>query len=171
VSLVVAGGTVAALVAADAAAAAGAAVELLLPHRNVGGGFAPLRLGERRLDRGLRALELRYEGTGDPPPLEDYDAVLLGTSVLLGRHSKIIADYIRAHELQLASVPAFLFAVGGPGLPSSTDYVERMTRRTGWHPTASATFDCSEPTRDQILALARRVADEIPPAVLQPSLQ
>lgn len=77
-TLVVAGGTIAALVAADAAAAAGAEVELLLPHKNVGGGFVPVRLGERRLERGLRALELHYEGTGDPPPLEAYDAAGAG---------------------------------------------------------------------------------------------
>jgi hypothetical protein len=73
VTLVVAGGSIAALVAADAAAAAGTPVELLLPRRGVGGGFAPLPLDGRRLERGLRALELRYEGTGTPPPLGEYD--------------------------------------------------------------------------------------------------
>jgi menaquinone-dependent protoporphyrinogen IX oxidase len=108
---------------------------------------------------------------GPPPPLEDYDVVLIGAHVLLGRHSKLVADYIRAHESALAAMPTFLFAVGGPGLPSSAGYVERMTRRTGWHPTASATFDTSGPIRDQIFDLARRVADEIPPPVLQMSLQ
>lgn len=106
-----------------------------------------------------------------PPPLEDYDVVLIGTPVLLGRHSKLVADYIRAHDSDLATMPAFLFAVGGPGLPSSVAYVERMTRRTGWHPTASATFDTSEPIRGQTLVLARRIADEIPPPALQLSLQ
>jgi hypothetical protein len=72
-TLTIAGGTVAALVAADTAAAAGLDVQLLLPRRNVGGGFAPLEVDGHRLDRGLRALELHYEGTGDPPPLALYD--------------------------------------------------------------------------------------------------
>lgn len=108
---------------------------------------------------------------GAPPPLEDYDAVLIGAHVLLGRHSKLVADYIRAHDTALAAMPTFLFALGGPGLPSSAGYVERMTRRTGWRPTASATFDVSEPIRDQIFDLARRIADEMPPPVLQVSVR
>ncbi len=73
-SLVVAGGSIAALVAADAAARAGVPVELLLPRKGVGGGFVPLVLRDRRLDRGLRALELHYEGAGPPPPPAAYDA-------------------------------------------------------------------------------------------------
>ncbi|MCW2997332.1 MAG: hypothetical protein JWN65_881 [Solirubrobacterales bacterium] len=77
-TLVVAGGGIAALVAADAAASAGRQVQLLLGHKGVGGGFAPLVLDGRRLDRGLRALELRYEGVGEPPPLHAYDAAGAG---------------------------------------------------------------------------------------------
>lgn len=76
--LVVVGGTVAALVAADAAARAGREVVLVLPRRGVGGGFAPLLVDGHRLDRGLRALELHYEGVGEPPPLEAYDAAGAG---------------------------------------------------------------------------------------------
>ncbi len=72
--LVVAGGGIAALVAADAAAAAGRDVALLLPRRGVGGGFVPLVLDGRPLERGLRVLELGYEGVGTPPPLDTYDA-------------------------------------------------------------------------------------------------
>jgi menaquinone-dependent protoporphyrinogen IX oxidase len=104
-----------------------------------------------------------------PPPLADYDAVVIVTPVLLGSHSKTIADYIRAHESELTAVPAFLVAVGGPGLSSSAGYVERMTRRTGWHPAATVAFDTSELSRGQLLDLAQRIADEIPP-VLQPSV-
>ena len=68
----VVGGTVAALAAADALAAAGRPVRLLLPQRGVGGGFLPLERGGRRLELGMRVLELHYEGTGDPPPLAAY---------------------------------------------------------------------------------------------------
>jgi hypothetical protein len=71
---VVVGGTVAALTAADAIAAEGRPVRLYLPRRGVGGGFLPLERGGRRLDLGMRVLELHYEGTGSPPPVEDYRA-------------------------------------------------------------------------------------------------
>jgi hypothetical protein len=89
--LVVTGGTVAALIAAEQAAAAGREVELLLPHKGVGGGFAPLHLGGRRLDRGLRALELRYEGVGAPPPLAVYDPAGAGHRP----YSRLIEAYVR----------------------------------------------------------------------------
>jgi hypothetical protein len=69
---VVVGGTVAALVAADALAARGRPVRLLLPRKGVGGGFMPVERDGRVLERGMRVLELRYEGTGTPPPLERY---------------------------------------------------------------------------------------------------
>jgi hypothetical protein len=69
----VVGGTVAALVAADAAARAGREVELYLPKKGVGGGFSPVKVGGRSLERGIRVFELRYEGVGDPPPIEEYD--------------------------------------------------------------------------------------------------
>lgn len=70
--LTVVGGSVAALVAADAAARDGRAVDLLLPRKGVGGGFSPLVLDGRRLERGVRLIEVHWEGVGDPPPLADY---------------------------------------------------------------------------------------------------
>lgn len=89
--LIVVGGTVAALVAADRAAATGREVVLLLPRRGVGGGFAPLTPDGRRLDRGLRALELHYEGTGTPPALEDYDAAGAGHRPYV----QLVATFVR----------------------------------------------------------------------------
>jgi hypothetical protein len=70
--LVVAGGSIAALVAADAALRAGRPVELLVPERGVGGGFLPVTVGGRRLGLGVRLLEIDREDAGDPPPLSAY---------------------------------------------------------------------------------------------------
>ncbi|RBY79619.1 hypothetical protein DQ238_10550 [Geodermatophilus sp. TF02-6] len=69
---VVVGGTVAALTAADALADRGRPTRLFLPRRGVGGGFVPLVRDGRTLERGMRVLELHYEGTGTPPPLARY---------------------------------------------------------------------------------------------------
>jgi hypothetical protein len=71
-AVVVVGGTLAALVTADALATAGRSVLLLAPTKGVGGGFMPVHRGGRRLERGIRVLELHYEGVGAPPPLADY---------------------------------------------------------------------------------------------------
>ena len=70
--LVVVGGSIAALVTADAALRRGREVELLLPRGGVGGGFRPLRVGGRRLDLGVRLLEIDREDAGAAPPLADY---------------------------------------------------------------------------------------------------
>ena len=71
--VVVAGGSIAALVAADALAAAGAGVRLVLPERGVAGGFLPVTVDGRKLELGPRLVELSYdEEIGDPPPLADY---------------------------------------------------------------------------------------------------
>ena len=71
-AVVVVGGTLSALVTADALAREGRPVLLLLPKRGVGGGFMPVEREGRRLERGMRVLELHYEGLGEPPPIEDY---------------------------------------------------------------------------------------------------
>ena len=71
-AVVVVGGTLSALVTADALAREGRPVLLLLPARGVGGGFMPVEREGRRLERGMRVLELHYEGLGEPPPIEDY---------------------------------------------------------------------------------------------------
>jgi hypothetical protein len=69
---VVVGGTVAALAAADALASRGRPVRLFLPRKGVGGGFTSMARGGHRLELGMRVLELRYEGTATPPPLDRY---------------------------------------------------------------------------------------------------
>ncbi|MCW3038756.1 MAG: hypothetical protein JWM31_661, partial [Solirubrobacterales bacterium] len=97
----VVGGTVAALVAADALARRGGPVELLLPRRGVGGGFAPLTVDGRRLERGIRVLELHYEGAGEPPPLELYDAAGAGHRPFVAR----VDAYVRALVGDAAVVP------------------------------------------------------------------
>ena len=70
---VVVGGSIASLVAADQLARQGRAVELHLPERGVGGGFAPLRVDGRRLELGARLIELSYgDEPTEAPPLDAY---------------------------------------------------------------------------------------------------
>jgi hypothetical protein len=70
---VVVGGTIASLVVADRLAAAGRPVELHVPERGVGGGFVPIAAGDRRLDLGVRLIELSYDDeVTAAPPLRDY---------------------------------------------------------------------------------------------------
>jgi hypothetical protein len=112
---VVVGGTWAALVAADALATAGEPVRLLLPHRGVGGGFAPRVVHGRSLELGLRVLELGHEAApaaADVPPLRDHDPAGTG------------------HVPYLPLVDAYVRALAGPDLvrlaPSATAVAGRL---------------------------------------------
>jgi menaquinone-dependent protoporphyrinogen IX oxidase len=102
---------------------------------------------------------------GGAPPLEDYHAVVIGARVRFGHLETAVADYIRRHRAELASVPAFFFTVGGRSLFDRAGHARRMTRRTGWHPTAAAAFaDAGALQRSDVWAFAREIADEIPSA-------
>lgn len=69
----VVGGTIGALVAADALGRAGTPVRLLAPVKGIGRGFSPLPCDGRRLQLGVRLMELSYEGATDAPPLSAYE--------------------------------------------------------------------------------------------------
>ena len=109
------------------------------------------------------AVDIADLSTRAVPPLADYDAVMIGAAVRLGRHRRAIIDYVRDRRRELAELPAFFFSVGGHGVFWRHGYIERMTRRTGWHPTSAATFaDAGERQRTDVEAFARDVADDVP---------
>ncbi|HTR50357.1 MAG TPA: flavodoxin domain-containing protein [Kofleriaceae bacterium] len=115
-------------------------------------------------------VELAELGSRPAPPLADYDAVVIGAHVRLGRHDRAVIDYIREHRGMLVRLPAFFYSVGGHGVFDRDTYAHRMTRRTGWVPTATTSFaDAGALQRGGVRAFARVVADETPFA-LQPSL-
>jgi menaquinone-dependent protoporphyrinogen oxidase len=115
-------------------------------------------------------VEVAELGARSMPPLEDYDAVVIGAQVRFGRHARGVMRYIREHRDALAATPAFFYSVGGHGVIDRDGYVQRMTRRTGWHPNLAATFaDARAVQQPDIRAFAHQIADEIP-AAPQPSL-
>jgi menaquinone-dependent protoporphyrinogen IX oxidase len=104
---------------------------------------------------------------GVPPPLSDYDAVVLGAPVQLRRGASRLADYVREQATELATIPAFLFVVGNDGWLGPSGYIARMIHQTGWHPTAVAAFaDDAAGSRPALLDFAHCVADEIPTAAV-----
>jgi menaquinone-dependent protoporphyrinogen IX oxidase len=120
-------------------------------------------------DDGL-VVEFAELGPRSMPPLEDYDAVVIGAQVRLGRHARAVIDYIREHRAILATMPTFFYSVGGHCVVDRDGYIERMKQRTGWHPTLVATFaNASAVQQPDIRGFAQRIADEIP-AVPPPTL-
>jgi menaquinone-dependent protoporphyrinogen IX oxidase len=86
-------------------------------------------------------VELAEASKGMLPPPADYDAVVIAAPIELGRHPRFVIDYIARYRTTLAAMPAFFISVcnaaGRDRSPDPNGYIARMTRLTGWVPTAS----------------------------------
>jgi menaquinone-dependent protoporphyrinogen oxidase len=81
---------------------------------------------------------------GEGPPdrsIEAFDAVLVGSSIHVGKHQSVVREFVREHREALSARPTGFFQVS---LSSATDdeerraeaagYVEAFVEATGWHP-------------------------------------
>ena len=75
----------------------------------------------------------------------DFDGVIVGSSILYGRHRRSVARFVRAHRDALNAVPsAFLSVSGSAGSPAPAERekarqcVEQFLRETGWRPGLTA---------------------------------
>jgi menaquinone-dependent protoporphyrinogen oxidase len=98
-----------------------------------------------------------------PPPLADYDAVIIGARIRFGRHPRSIVNYVRDQREALATMPASFYSVGGHDVFDREGYLLQLTQRTGWRPTATAAFANADTIqRPAIREFAHHIADEIP---------
>jgi menaquinone-dependent protoporphyrinogen IX oxidase len=102
------------------------------------------------------SVEIGDATTGTMPPPQDYDAVVLGVSLMLGRESALIAAYIDRNRDALSDMPTALFTVSKSG--TGPDHapggpLEQFLRRIGWQPQIAAAFAGGEPfPRQGVLA-------------------
>lgn len=107
-----------------------------------------LRIAERLRER--RASEVTVL-CGDELPLglavDEYDGVIVGASVRLGRHQEYMERFVREHARELAAMPAVFFSVSGSAAGKSReerreadDAVSRFLGATGWRAFEVATF-------------------------------
>jgi len=79
-----------------------------------------------------------------PPPVEDYDAVVLGSRVQFGVHARPILAYIADHRAALDAVPSYVFSVSmaAAGNPAADPegYLEKLFSVTHWRPRAAIAF-------------------------------
>src|SRR5690242_8481914 len=68
-----------------------------------------------------------------------YDGVLIGGSVLFGRHKRRLARFVRANRRALDFMPSGFFSVSGAAASASPaerakalDFLDAFARRTGW---------------------------------------
>ncbi|HEU4731432.1 MAG TPA: flavodoxin domain-containing protein [Kofleriaceae bacterium] len=93
------------------------------------------------LRRRGHVIELADAFAGTPPPVEDYDAVVLGSRVELGLHAHAIAEYATVNREALDEVPSFFFSVSmAAASATSADpegYLEKLFATTHWRPRAA----------------------------------
>jgi menaquinone-dependent protoporphyrinogen oxidase len=76
-----------------------------------------------------------------------FDVVVLGGSVLFGRHQRALVRFARLHNTALNAMPSAFFSVSGSaGIPvdsaraDAQGWVTAFLRATGWAPTFATTF-------------------------------
>ena len=86
-----------------------------------------------------------HAGVNALPPPEDYDAVVLGSRVEVGRHASALLAYIRQHRAALRRMPTGFFSVSmAAARPDAGDdpsgYIMNTLDQLEWHPTETASF-------------------------------
>jgi menaquinone-dependent protoporphyrinogen oxidase len=79
--------------------------------------------------------------------VEEYDGVVVGASVLMGRHQRYVERFVREHAARLNAAPsAFVSVCGamagqGPEAErAARGYRERFLEATGWRPPIARSF-------------------------------
>ena len=79
--------------------------------------------------------------------VEDFDAALVGASIIMGHHQKYVKAFVRRHLTALNARPAAFISVSGSSPESvpewrtaAREYVTTFLKETGWVPRWTATF-------------------------------
>lgn len=106
--------------------------------------------GQTRKIANTFAAELRSRGheveladalLATPPPVEDYDAVVIGSRVQFGLHARPLLQYIADNRAELNAIPSYLFVVSMAAASSQSadprGYVAGLLAITHWQPRAA----------------------------------
>jgi menaquinone-dependent protoporphyrinogen oxidase len=78
----------------------------------------------------------------DPEP-DDYDAVIVGASIHMGKHEDYVRDFVRENRNALERLPSAFFSVSmaaHDNMEEAQGYIEEFVRETGWHPAKVGLF-------------------------------
>lgn len=86
-----------------------------------------------------------------PPPVEDYDAVVIGSRIQLGLHARPLLEYIIDNRAELHAIPSYAFVVSnaavGAKVADPSGYVAKLLAITHWQPRAAVAFAGGLPYR------------------------
>ena len=95
---------------------------------------------ERHLRRRGHAVDLVDVRQAAPDP-DEYDLVVIGSPVELGRHARPIRRYVRLHGEALAQVPSAFFSVSMSAADGGRDpSIDGLAAGTGWRPGRVVSF-------------------------------
>jgi menaquinone-dependent protoporphyrinogen oxidase len=116
--------------------------------------------GQTRKIAGTLAAELRDRGheveladalLAPPPPVEDYDAVAIGSRIQFGLHARPLLEYILANRAELQAIPSYAFVVSmaaaGARAADPDGYIAKLLAITHWQPRIAAAFAGGLPYR------------------------
>jgi menaquinone-dependent protoporphyrinogen oxidase len=105
----------------------------------------------RDLRRSGHVVELANALEGTPPPVQDYDAVILGSRVHFGTHARPIVSYIAANRAALEEIPSYFFSVSmstvGTHAHDPEGVLSRLFMITRWQPREALAFSGGLPYR------------------------
>lgn len=98
------------------------------------------------------------DGVRGLPPPEDYDVVVMGSRIEMGRHASDLVAWMRSHLDALRTMPTAVFSVScaaaRPGAgPDPNGYLETLFEDLAWHPTCAVALAGALPYRKYGLIL------------------
>ncbi len=99
-------------------------------------------IAEELRDRGHEADHVDVEGLHGAIP-GDYDAVIVGASIHMGKHDKHVVEFVKKNLETLNRLPSAFFSVSlaAYGDPAEAEgYVDEFENDTGWRPDRIALF-------------------------------
>jgi menaquinone-dependent protoporphyrinogen oxidase len=119
-------------------------MKVLIPYGTTEGLTA--RISEYVADvvrgHGHEADTVDLKGSVDPEP-DDYDAVIVGASIHMGKHEDYVRDFVRKNRNALERLPSAFFSVSmaaHDNMEEAEGYIEEFVRETGWHPAKVGLF-------------------------------
>lgn len=96
-----------------------------------------------RSGREVELIDIRRPPTGFT--VDEYDAIVIGASIHLGKHSRQLAQFVGRHIARLNAVPSGFFSVSLSAAGSEKEradasrFVDEFLSQSGWSPAIKAT--------------------------------
>ena len=97
-----------------------------------------------RNGKNVQVIDIRRPPTGFT--LDGYDAIVIGASIHMSKHSRQLTEFVRRHIARLNAVPSGFLSVSLSAAGSEREqadasrFVEEFLVQTGWNPAIKATF-------------------------------